>query len=79
MSDLAERKLAALILLETDVDIASGDLGAFIREHWDRVAPLAHLIHGRDKGVPDTSKATTRANADWTAYEVRISNKDITE
>lgn len=58
-TDLAERKLAALILLETDIEVSPGTLGAFIRQNWERLAPLAHIIHGRDKGVPDNSKSST--------------------
>lgn len=54
--DKAERKLAALLLIECDIDIPPGTLGAFIRQNWTQVAPWAHLIHGRDKGVSDNSK-----------------------
>jgi hypothetical protein len=54
--DKAERKLAAMLLLECDIDIAPGTLGAFIRQNWSTVAPLAHIIHGRKRGVQDNTK-----------------------
>jgi hypothetical protein len=55
---LAENKLAGLIALELDVIISGQTLGVFIRDNWARIAPLAHLIHGRTddtKPAPDQS------------------------
>ncbi len=50
---LAEKKLAGLIALELDVIVKDEALGAFIRDNWGKVAPLAHLIHNaKDETEP---------------------------
>jgi hypothetical protein len=41
-----ESQLADLIRRELGIDIDRRALRIFIRAHWDKVAPLAHRIHG---------------------------------
>lgn len=41
----AEKKLAALLLVEADLAIEPEQVRALIREHWGTIAPLAHIIH----------------------------------
>jgi hypothetical protein len=56
----AERKLAALLMLNADMEIDPAGLGVFIRANWDKLAPLAHLVHDRldntKDGPPDAPK-----------------------
>lgn len=48
----AEKKLAALLLIEADVTIEPAELRRFIKSHWQTIAPLAHIIHA----APDYTK-----------------------
>lgn len=48
----AERKLAALLLTELDVDVPPEKLRAFIKSKWATIAPLAHIVHA----APDYTK-----------------------
>ncbi len=48
----AERKLAALLLTQLDVDVEPAKVRAFIRQNWSTIAPLAHIVHS----APDYTK-----------------------
>lgn len=48
----AEKKLAALLLVEADLAIEPEQVRALIRKHWATIAPLAHIIHE----APDYTK-----------------------
>lgn len=49
----ARRKLAALILTKLDVDIDPDKLARFVKEEWQTIAPLAHIVHAE----PDYTKS----------------------
>lgn len=59
MTSLAAKKLAGLIALELDFVVSDETLKAFIQQNWERIAPLAHLIHEK----PDQTKAAYLASA----------------
>lgn len=48
----AEKKLAALVLVELDVSIEPAAIRGFIRKNWRTIAPLAHIVHA----APDYTK-----------------------
>jgi hypothetical protein len=57
----AERKLAALVLTELDIDIEPAKLRDFVRKHWRTLAPLAHVVHE----APDYTKSSPGLPSDY--------------
>jgi hypothetical protein len=48
----AEVMLASLFAKHLNVAVAPEELGKFIRDHWGKVSPLAHVIHGPESSLP---------------------------
>lgn len=41
----AAEKIAALIFADLDLEVSPHLIRTFIKSRWDRIAPLAHLVH----------------------------------
>lgn len=54
----AEKKLAALLMVELDVSVEPAALRGFIKAKWQTIAPLAHIIHE----APDFTKGSGNAS-----------------
>lgn len=54
----ASKRIAALLRQHLGVTVSPDEVGAFIRETWPTLAPLAHLAHGvpvdKSQGVNKT-------------------------
>lgn len=49
----AALNMAKIIYADLDIDVQPHEITALIRKRWDRIAPLAHIIHD----APDVTKA----------------------
>lgn len=49
----AAKRLAALVTLETGVEITTDQMLDLVLKNWDRIAAFAHQIHGTEKKPAD--------------------------
>lgn len=54
----AARRLAAIILVDLDIEIEPAKLVQLLHDRWGRIAPLAHTIHSKS----DETKPAPAAN-----------------
>lgn len=51
-ADKAATKIAAMLLADLDIEVTAYQVERFIKMRWDKMAPLAHIVHE----APDRTK-----------------------